>query len=146
MKKILLCWSTCFKKVALVQIPLFWTSSFVNKSSCSDKVTVLKNCLFSITGCSVEVSLWTSSYSEKNNCRKETIVLEKGFLKKSSCSEEIAAPKKELLCQSNYSEEMWRSSFSRNKAVLKIVTTYAIREIVLAFSWNDFLREVFSPI
>ena len=44
---------------------------------------------------------------------------EKGTSQESSLSKEIAAPKKQLLCRSSYSEEMWRSSFSQNKVVLK---------------------------
>ena len=143
------------KSCCCVEVPTSKSSSSVDnfilnnflhqKSSCSDKVTILKNYLFSWTGCLVEVSLWKSSYHKKNNCRKEATVLENKLLKKSSCSEEIAAPKKWLLCRRSDSEEMWRSSFSKNKAVLKKITTYAIREIVLTFSWNYFHWEVLSP-
>ena len=44
---------------------------------------------------------------------------ENGAPQKSSCSKEIAVPKKWLLCPRSYSKEVWRSSFSETKAILK---------------------------
>ena len=65
---------------------------------------------------------------------------------------EIAAPKKELLCQSCYSEEVWRSIFSENKAVLEKLQHVPegksafekksqIR-LVIKFNWICFPRDV----
>ena len=39
------------------------------------------------------------------------IVLSKELLRKINYSEEMAAPEKQLLCQSSYFKEAWRSSF-----------------------------------
>ena len=79
-------------------------------------VTVVKNFLFSRSGCSVEVSLRKRSYFEKITRGKKWLFWKR---RKSSCSEETAAPKKQLVCRSSYSEKMWRSRFSQNKVVPK---------------------------
>ena len=94
--------STCFKKVALLQISLFWTSLF------SEKVTVLKNYLFSIDGCFVEVSLKRRCYSAKSNCWEKVTDLTKFLLQKSNSYEVLL-----FYCL------LWRSRFFENVIVLK---------------------------
>ena len=51
-------------------------------------------------------------YSEKTSySEKKEIILKKELFRKSNCSGEMAAPEKQLLCQSSYFKEVWRSSF-----------------------------------
>ena len=110
-----MCRSNCFEKNSS-SVDTFILNKFLHQNI----QTIQKNYVFSRSGCAVEVFLWKSSYSEKkNNCHKKATVLEKKFLEKTSCSEEISAPKKQVFCRSSYSEEMWRSNFSKNIAVLK---------------------------
>ena len=96
------------EKNVLQKQHLLWKSSFsvdifilnnssskrvaVSKWNFSKERPILKKWLLDIS------SHWNSSYSEKNNYCEEGIL---------------------LLCRSSYSEEVRRSSFSENKAVLK---------------------------
>ena len=90
MQMLILCRSTCFEKVTLLWISLFWTRSSIKKVPVPNKFPTLAL---------KKWSLWKSS------CWKEESAPKKYLLRKSNCCFEVVTLKKWLLCGSAFYEE-----------------------------------------
>ena len=134
----MLCRSTCFEKVTLLQISFFLAIP-PPKTQLFRKLTILNNFLFSRSVCSVEVCSGKEAIL-KDELLKKAAVLKKQLLRESNCCIEVVTLKKCEEVASSKTKPLFKSLSSRSSSMFKEFSLGCL--VVGSYSKKEKLAEI----